>query len=206
MPELCVSRETVERLRRELPELPAARRARLQTAYGMRAEDAATLTALPGLAEFFGQAAAASAYPDLVLNLLLSDLLRICPGEPFVSPVSPGQLAELADLAGEGSVNRSTAKRLLPRLAGTQESPRALAEREQLTQIRDSGRIAAWAAQAVAELPRPAADYRSGRSNALQALQGRLMALSGGRADPVQAAQALRALLETNREEEESHV
>ena len=206
VPELCVSRATVERLRRELPELPAARRARLQTAYGMRAEDAATLTALPGLAEFFGQAAAASAYPDLVLNLLLSDLLRLCPGEPFVSPVSPGQLAELADLAGEGSVNRSTAKRLLPRLAGTQESPRALAEREQLTQIRDPGRIAAWAAQAVAELPRPAADYRSGRSNALQALQGRLMALSGGRADPVQAAQALRALLETNREEEESHV
>lgn len=206
VPELFISRETVERLRRELPELPAARRDRLQKSYGMSADDAAVLTATPGLSEFFEQAAEMSGYPALVLHLLLTDLLRLCSGEPFASPVSPGQLAELADLAGEGSVNRSTAKQLLPRLTRSDASPRELAARENLTQISDRAQLAAWVEQAMAEQPRSVADYRNGKTNALRALQGRLMALSRGRANPVLAEQMLRGRLDQTNQEEDEHV
>ena len=194
MPELFISRETVERLRRELPELPAARRARLQSTYRMRADDAAVLTATPGLSEFFEQAAEMSGYPALVLHLLLTDLLRLCRMEPFASPVSPEQLAELADLSGEGSVNHSTAKLLLSQLR-ERESPRELAARESLMQISDRAQISAWVAQAMEEQPGAVSDYRGGKTNALRALQGRVMALSRGLVNPVLAEQLLRQAL-----------
>lgn len=190
-----ISRETVERLRRELPELPAALRERLQKTYGMTAEEAEILTSAPGLAEYYETVAKQCRYPLIALRFLLNDLLRLCTGEQFLSPIAPQRLAELAELTGDRTVNRSTAKKLLLRLAEQDASPREIAEREGLTQIVDPELISGWIAEILASDTRSAADYRNGKINALRALQGQLMAKSRGRADPVLAEQLLLAAL-----------
>ncbi len=198
LPPFRISRETVERLRAELPELPRAKRERLQAQYGATAREAATLTATPGLSEFFEEAALASHDPRIVLNLLLTDLLRFCGGEDFFqSPVSAHRLAELSDLAADGTVNRSTAKKLLARLTEEDFSPREIAAREGLEQIRDPEWIALWIGQVLAEDQKSVADYLNGKRNAVKALQGRLMAKSGGRADPILAERMLAESLES---------
>ena len=191
-----ISEETVARLKRMLPELPAARRARLQAKYGVSKNDAAVLTQAVGLADYFEAAAKMSRYPKTVAAMLLTDLLRFCAEEPFRSPVSAQRLGELADMAGERSINSAVAKKLLLRLTERDFSPREVASRENLLQINDASLIRSWVDAVLAEETRSVADYLGGKRNAARALQGRLMTKSGGRVDPLMAERLLTEALE----------
>lgn len=204
LPPFRISQETVERLRDALPELPAERRRRLQAQYGVSERDSHTLTATAGLSDYFETVASACSYPKIALGLLLTDLLRLCEDEPFRSPVSVARLAELVDLTGEGTVNRSTAKKLLLRLADGDFSPREIAEREGLAQIQDPRVLSQWISEILAEEQQSVSDYLGGKQNALKALQGRLMAKSGGRADPITANAMLLEAIEKERYKEDS--
>ena len=185
LPPLLVGEEEIERIRRELPELPDIRAARMIKTYGLTAYDADVLVSDPLLADFFELGGKQTAYPKLLVNLLLTDLLRYCTSDPFSSPVSASRLAQLAQLLGEGTINSSTAKKLLLRLLDGDLEPRRTVLLEELGQIRDRARLSELALRVISEQPRAVSDYQNGKSAALRALQGRAMAVSGGRADPV---------------------
>ena len=189
----------IEAVRARLPELPRARERRLCEQYGMRAEDARILVSEYALADYFECSAAHSSYPILLLNLLLSDLLRSCKSEPFFSPVLPERLCELAELMGSRRINSATAKKLLSRLVEADFSPSEAVEREGLAQILDRAELLLLVERAVRESEKAVADYRRGKTAARGALQGKIMALSGGRADPELSAELLLEVL--NREE-----
>ena len=184
LPPLWIGEEEIEAFCRRLPELPDARAARLVRSYGLTPYDADVLISEALLADFFEQGAKHTAYPKLLVNLLLSELLRHCTSDPFSSPVSAERLAEVAELLGEGSINSTTAKRLMLRLREGDLSPRETVLREGLGQIRDRAQLSALAQRVLSEQPRAVSDYQNGKTAALRALQGRAMAASGGRADP----------------------
>jgi aspartyl-tRNA(Asn)/glutamyl-tRNA(Gln) amidotransferase subunit B len=64
-------------------------------------------------------------------------------------------------------------------------SPREVATAEGLTQITDAATVAAWVDAVMLEMARAVEDYRNGKEAAMKALQGRVMAMSRGRADPL---------------------
>lgn len=199
IPPLVLPEEWIAGIRAEMPELPREREARLCRTYGIPAADAEALGAVQGLSEWFERAAGRTGFPKIAVNLLLTDLLKFADGEPVSFPVAPERLGELADLAGSGRINRSTAKKLLLRLCEGDFSPAETAERENLTQITDPTVLEAWAREVVAEERRSVDDYRTGRTNALRALQGKMMAKSAGRADPMLAARILETVLKEER-------
>lgn len=193
----------IEEIAASLPELPNAHAARLVRELGMRLSEAEILCADPDLASFFEGIAAKTRHSQIALHLLLTDLLPHCPSEPFSSPVSGERLAELADLMGEGEINSATAKKLLARLTKSDFSPAEVVMTEGLAQIRDKEHLQALVAQAMESLPRAVADWQRGKTAAMRSLQGRIMALSGGRADPILAEELLRASLETLKNQKE---
>ena len=195
LPMLHLTEGEIDAVRRTLPELPAARAARLCQAFGLPDYDGAVLTSDLALADYFESAIPATSYPKLLANLLLSDLLRHCQSDPFASPVKAERLGELSQLLGEGTVNSAIAKKLLLRLTAEDFSPREVAEREQLTQIRNADVLRTEIHAVLAENPRAVEDYQKGKLAALRSLQGRLMARTGGRADPVLAEDLLKQAL-----------
>ena len=201
LPPVSVDEGTLQRLKSELPELPSARRTRLEANYGISFEDACVLTDTVGLADYFEAAAEKSEYPLQVCNLLLNDLLRYCADEPFAPPVSPRRLGEVAELFGAGEINFATAKQLLGRLLQSDFSPREIAQAEGLTRINDEEIIRAWVRETVAENVKAVEDYRGGRTHAKKALQGILMGKSRGRANPVLADRLLSEWLDGEVEE-----
>jgi len=192
-----ISPETVERIRAELPELPAQKRERLKRDYGLSRSVAEVLVSRDGLAEYFEETAKFCAHPVVVANLTINELLALAgEEETFSTKVRSCRLRELAEMAGNGEVNRAVAKRLLHRLTESDFSPRAVATEEALLQISDPVQIGAWIASVIREDPRSVSDYQNGRKNAFRALQGKLMKMSGGRVEPALAERMLLEALE----------
>lgn len=202
LPIIALEKEEIEAIAQTLPELPIEHTDRLVRLFGLRYEDAAILTSELALSCYFEAAARATSYPKTVANLLLTDLLPHCAADPFSSPIPCERLSQLAELLGNGMINSSIAKKLLLRLTKEDFSPAEIVEREQLGQIRDEGVLQALIADVIKRNPAAVQDFQNGKKNAIRALQGQMMAASGGRAEPRLAeALLLAALNETEQED-----
>ena len=78
-----------------------------------------------------------------------------------------------------------------PTMAASGDAPRAIAEREGLVQERDSGALAQWVDEVLAENPAEAARFLGGEKKLQGVLVGLVMKKSKGRADPKQVNQLL---------------
>ena len=186
LPPVVLTQDQIDRWRSELPEPPAERRARYESAYGLSRETAALLTVSRAAADRFEEAAARTPWARQLANLLAADPERLEAG----IPVAAQSLAELAALLGEGSVGAAAARRILDELWAQGGDPREIAARLGLLKLSDRASLLPFAEQAVAANGRAAADFRAGKTAALQALLGDVMRRSHGRADPA-AARAL---------------
>ena len=195
LPPIRLREEELAAIGATLPEFPAQRAERLQKMYGLTADDAAALTSDPALADFYELGVCTTNYPKLLCNLILSELLRVTASDPFVSPVAPAQLGLLAQMMGEGILNSSTAKKLLLRLVEHDLDLRETVAREQLAQIRDPAVLGEVIDTVIRENTRAVTDYQNGKTAALRALQGQVMARTQGRADPLLAEKLLLAAL-----------
>ena len=97
---------------------------------------------------------------------------------------------------GEGEINSATAKKLLSRLIKDDFSPADTVAKEGLAQIRDTDQLQLLVENAMQKMPQAVKDWLHGRYAAMRSLQGKIMAESGGRADPVLAEELLTASLE----------
>ncbi len=200
LPPLVVSPEWVEEIRRRMPELPDARRQRLQDYYGLSEYDARLLTESRAKADLF-EGALSHFPPDSRraraktaanwVNSELAGLLNARDLEWEDCPLGPAALAELLDLLEEGTINTSTAKVVLEESLSSGYSPKAIVEEKGLAQIGAREELA-QIVQAVLEAnPKAVADYRSGKEGAIQFLVGQVMRQTRGRANP----EAVRELL-----------
>ena len=189
------SAEWRERVRAGMPELPAARRSRLMSAWGISDTDAGVLVGTPGLADY-AEAAVAPGGPTTgrdVANWVTGDLmahLKETGAAPAELALAAAGLAELVKLVGDGTLSRPLAKEVLAAaLAGEGDgSPAAIVAARGLAQVSDEGALAA-AVQAVLDAhPAEVDRYRSGEDKDRKKLRGffmgKVMAEMKGRGNP----------------------
>lgn len=197
LPPLQFSPAYIEEVRASLPELAGARCARLVAQYDLPDGDAATITASKSLADFY-EAAVAAAPPGTardVANRLLNDvgdLLHKHGIEIEASKLTPRNLAAVVALVHDNTVNSSTAKAVLEESFGTGKDPAEIVTEQGLAMISDPAHLEPIVRAVVDGNPRPVADYRSGKTAAMEALFGQVMGRTRGKADPAVA----RALLQ----------
>jgi len=198
LPPLVTGAEWVEEARRSLPELPAERRLRLATEYGLPGYDASVLTQERAVADYFEAAARSSGNPKATSNWVMTEVLRkLKEGGRGIasSPVPPAALAGLVRLIDAGTISGKTAKDVFERMWATGEPAAAIVEREGLTQLSDDSALEAIVAEAVASFPEQAASYRAGKTAALGWFVGQVMKRTGGRANPQRVNELLRRAL-----------
>jgi aspartyl-tRNA(Asn)/glutamyl-tRNA(Gln) amidotransferase subunit B len=176
----------IDRLRAELPELPAVTRARL-TGLGLPAPQVAVLVDT-GLVRVLDAALAAGAAPAVAANLLTNDLVGWAAAngtDPADAPLTGAALAELVGLVADGTLSTKLARQVLEAvLGGEQGGPRAIAEARGLVQISDTAELEAVVARVVAADPAAAQRVRDGNAKAIGALVGAVMRETRGRANP----------------------
>ncbi|HEV8358757.1 MAG TPA: Asp-tRNA(Asn)/Glu-tRNA(Gln) amidotransferase subunit GatB [Gemmatimonadales bacterium] len=183
LPPLVLSREWIEEVRAELPELPAARRARLAARYALPAYDAAVLTSERAIADYFEAVVQTGTEPKAAANWILGEVMTGY-NDAGRFAVPPARLAALIALVRDGTVSHQAAKKVYVEMAASEGDPRETAERLGLLQVRDEGALEVWAEEVLAAHPREVERYQAGEAKLLAFLTGQVMKRSRGQADP----------------------
>ncbi|SPA28129.1 Aspartyl/glutamyl-tRNA(Asn/Gln) amidotransferase subunit B (Asp/Glu-ADT subunit B) [Cupriavidus taiwanensis] len=193
----------IERVRGELPELPAAMQARFVSQYGLSAYDATTLTATKAFAAYYeavlADAGAANAKP--AANWLMGDVASQLNREGIAidaAPVKPAQLARLLARIADGTVSNNTAKKdVFPAMwAGEHDGDAdAIIAAKGLKQMSDSGELEKIIDDVLAANAKSVEEFRSGKEKAFNALVGQAMKATKGKANPAQVNELLRKKL-----------
>ncbi len=191
--------EWVEKLRAQLPELPAARRRRFVTEYGLEARQAGLVGGPGGWAEFFEEAVSLGADPKAAANWITGDLAgllnehRTALGD---SKVRPGHVADVVGLIGEGRISSAGAKSALAVAFDTGQPIRRIVEDRGLEQVSDTSALDAVIEEVVAKNPGPVEQFRKGKDGAVNALVGQVMKKTRGAANPKVVGDLLRQRLQ----------
>ena len=179
------SREWVERLRAELPEPPAQRRARLQAEWGFSDLEMRD-TVGAGALRLVEQTVTAGAAPQAARKWWLSELARHA-NERGVEladlPITPADVARVQALVEEGTVNDKLARQVLDGVLAGEGTPDAVVVDRGLAVVSDERALSAAVDEAIAANPDVAEKIRSGKVAAAGALIGAVMKQMRGQAD-----------------------
>lgn len=185
--EMTTTPEAVERVRAELPELPAVTRARLADAGVPRAQAATILAG--GMLTLLDDAVAVGATAPAVANWLAGEVTgHVSAGDTSLEAtgLTGAHLAELVAMVDGGALSSTMAKQALVGVleSGGAKGPRAIATERGLEQIGDDDALGAVIDEVVAANADTVTAVRSGNEKAIGALVGQVMRATQGRADP----------------------
>jgi len=188
LPPLVLEPGFIERERDALPELPEARRARLEREYGVSAYHAQELTGDRAVADYFEETVKAGADPKGAVGWVLGDVMAGFNADGRFA-VAPARLAELVALIRDGAVSNQAAKQVFAEMAkrvDAEVKPTGLeiATRLGLVQVQDTGALAGWVDEVLAAHPGEVARFRGGEAKLMGFFVGQVMKKSGGKADP----------------------
>jgi len=179
------SAEWVAQIRAGLPEAPAARRARLQSEWGLSEAEMAALENA-GALDLVAETVAAGATPSDARKWWLGELARKANDaglEPAGLAITPAQVARVAELVASGALNDRLARDVIDAvLAGAGDPDQVVADRR-LAVVSDEGALNAATDEAIAANPGAAAKVREGKVAAAGPLVGAVMRATGGQAD-----------------------
>ena len=197
LPPLVIDRDWVERIRKTLPELPAARRTRLQ-ALGLSAYDATVITQVKAMADFFDKALTYYGDAKMLANWVMGDVTRLLNTNQcsvLDSPISPKQLTELLELISKGTLSGKLAKSVLEEMYSTGKDAGTIVKGKGLAQISDEGALLGIIDDVISANPQSVEDYRAGKDKAIGFLVGQIMKATKGQANPGLVNQLLKEKL-----------
>ena len=190
----------IAEIRASLPELPAARRERFVSQYGLPEYDAGVLVSSRELAEFFETTVtAANGAAKPASNWIMGDVLAALnrtEKDISDSPITPAQLGGLINRINDNTISGKIAKQVFQALMdGEGASADEVIEKKGLKQESDSGAIEALIDEVIAANPDNVAAYRSGKDKLFGFFVGEVMKRSKGKANPGQVNEILKKKL-----------
>jgi aspartyl-tRNA(Asn)/glutamyl-tRNA(Gln) amidotransferase subunit B len=195
---VVVDEVTIGSVRRDMPELPTARRARFQSEYGISPYDAGVLTDTRALADYFESAVRAGAPAKSAAGWISVELLRRlndAAKDITECPVKPAALAELLVRVEKGEITAASGKRVFATMFDTGRPAAEIIASEGLAQITDTGAIEKIAREVVAKSPDNVAKYRSGNEGVFKFFVGQVMRETRGQANPQAVNEILKRVL-----------
>lgn len=187
----------VESLRRLLPELPDAKKARFVSELGLTPYDADVLVAEKSHADYF-ETVAKGRSAKLAAQWVTVELvgaLNEVGASIDTSPISPAALGELLDLIEDQTISGRIAKDVFAAMLETGKSAGELVEERGLRQVTDNDAIASAIDAVLREHAARVAEYRSGKNKLYGFFVGQVMKAMGGKANPAALNELLRKKL-----------
>lgn len=189
----------IESIRKTLPELPDAKKARFQSEYQLSGYDANVLANTQELADFFEKVVSETQAPaKLAANWIMGDLAAYLNAnnlEISQSPISTAALAKLLTRIHDQTISGKIAKTLFEQLCTHPVDIDELIEKQGLKQITDSSALEKIIDEIIKNHPQQLNDYLSGKDKLFGFFVGQVMKITGGKANPEQVNQLLKEKL-----------
>ena len=198
LPPIELSDEEISRLKDEIQELPDSKKQKYMESFGLTPYLADALLSDPAMANYFENVAKHTSFHTVVANLFVTEITRLMKDE-FSCPISPEHFASLANLFGEQVINSSTVKKLLGRMWQEDLDPEKIVKEEGLAQINDEEVLAGIADKVLSSSEKLIQDYRNGKEKAFEALIGKAMGQTGGKANPMVLSRLFREKLKNTK-------
>ncbi len=192
-----LTQEFVEKIRETLPELPDAKKARFIESFGLKEDDATTITTSREVAEYFEAVVEQCGDVKLATNWVIGELSSYLNKEDMditVSPVSADMLALLLTRIKDNTISGKIAKQVFEALWNSNGEGNAddIIESKGLKQITDTGAIEAIVDEIIAANPEQVEQFKAGKEKVLGFFVGQCMKASKGKANPGQLNQLIR--------------
>jgi len=179
------SREWVEKLRAELPELPRVRRNRLREEWGISQHEMQSVLNA-GAIDLIVATIDAGAPADQARKWWMGELARRANEqgtELSALPITPAQVARVCALVAEGSLNDKLARQTIEGVLAGEGEPDEVVEKRGLKVVSDTGALSKAVDEAIAANEAIAEKIRGGKVQAAGALVGAVMKATRGQAD-----------------------
>lgn len=199
---------------KQLPELPRAKKLRLQNQYHVSPDQAALLAANPILANFFEHAvseieqldndqvelAPADRQPLVksATNIILRQIRQLLTVGDLTAAdikISPANFAELVVLLYQSKISQNALTPVLSEMQRTGGDPDHIIANLGLEQVSDRDSLTTQVQAVLADNPDIVAKVKAGKDSALQFLVGQVMRQTKGQANPAQVIDILKNLI-----------
>ncbi|NQU99954.1 MAG: Asp-tRNA(Asn)/Glu-tRNA(Gln) amidotransferase subunit GatB [Parcubacteria group bacterium] len=213
LPYFEFSKNYIAELKEDLPELPNQKQKRFAEEFRLSDKEIKVLISNIKISEFFENSLSEARewytsreekhnmldkeyykLAKLISGWFSSKLLALLneSGQNIVDcKVTPENFAELISLLYTKKIGSKVAQDVLKIMFEKGSDPSQVVEEQGLSQVSDEGELDQIIEKVIAENEKPVEDYRSGNKNAIQALIGKVMAETKGKADPGVAAKIL---------------
>nr|EGQ39894.1 MAG: glutamyl-tRNA and/or aspartyl-tRNA amidotransferase, B subunit [Candidatus Nanosalinarum sp. J07AB56] len=186
-----ISKEDIERIKDDVPELPRQKRARFKSEYGLSGETADSLVREQEFAEMFEEAS--NQEPEVTANLMVKTLRKVLNYHDIKvgdSSVAPEDISFLSDLLAQNDITETNAEKAIRSVVEDGNRARKVIEREDLRKT-ESSETRAAVEGVVEDETEAVEDYASGEEDAINYLVGQVMSRTNGGADPSEARKML---------------
>ncbi|HEV7423992.1 MAG TPA: Asp-tRNA(Asn)/Glu-tRNA(Gln) amidotransferase subunit GatB, partial [Candidatus Paceibacterota bacterium] len=188
----------LEKMKKELPELPEAKRARYKKDFGIKDEDIEAYINDIELGDWFEKVSNILGDVDfikLASNYITSDYVGLKKANLEVKLTKPENFAELIKMTKDGYISSRATKDIMGRIFIKDESPKKIAEENNLLQKNDEGALKDIVQKIIKENPEVVASYKGGKENAMMSLVGKVIKESNGSANPQIVIKLLKEML-----------
>jgi aspartyl-tRNA(Asn)/glutamyl-tRNA(Gln) amidotransferase subunit B len=210
LPPVTLTPAEVAAIRARLPELPDARMHRFEQEYGLSRYEAHLLTESRARADWYeaavaparekaGDDAALKHAAKLVANWVLGDLARLLNAsgmEISDAKVAPRDLYAMISLIEAGTITGASAKAVLEAMFASGKAPADVIGELGLEQMSGDDELGKIVDGVIEKNPKPVADFRAGKQEAIKFLVGQAMRETRGRANPATLTEILKSKLE----------
>ncbi len=200
---VCIDQETIESIRKELPELPAAKRERFIKEFALSEYDSDVLTTSRDQAEYFEATVnAADGEAKLSANWVMGELSSILNKnntDITQSLVSAEMLGGMIKRIKDNTISSKIAKQVFEAMINGEGTADEIIENKGLKQVTDTGIIAKLVDNVIASNPDQVKQYQEAPGEKQDRLigffVGQIMKQSKGKASPQQVNQLLQKRL-----------
>lgn len=185
--DLFIDEAWKEKIKRTIPELPDARKARYVSELGLPAYDAMVLTLTKEMSNFFEGTVQEGADVKQASNWLMGEVsayLNAEQKELHDTGLTPENLAAMIKLIQAGTISSKIAKKVFRELAENGGDPEVIVKEKGLVQISDEGELRKIISDILDNNEQSIVDFKNGKDRAVGFLVGQVMKATKGQANP----------------------
>lgn len=173
----------VKKIKDEMPQLPAQRRAKYIEEFGLTAQDAKQLTTSKYVSDYFENCVALLNLPKKISNWILTDLLRLVKDqEEFVFPIDEKRLVQIIQMVEDKKVTKALGLELLELCQSSEKMPEELAKEHNMIANITAQQIEEILVKFISDNPKAVEDAKSD-PKAMGFIIGHVMKCTQGKAN-----------------------